>query len=71
MVGVVTGQARRGDVVRVHPHTIRDGRDLGGTLLTATETPDHHIGFTEYTGGPLLDLAPADVDLVFHQGALR
>ncbi|MBP2341065.1 hypothetical protein JOF41_007319 [Saccharothrix coeruleofusca] len=65
----MTGQARRGDVVRVHPHTIRDGRDLGGTLLTTTTDGDREADFTEYTGGPVIHLPLAAVDLVFHQGA--
>lgn len=61
--------ARPGDKVRVHAHTTRDGRDLGGMHLTVVYAhPGQPLACTEWTGAHPIHLPATDVDIVTRRG---
>jgi hypothetical protein len=61
-----------GDVLRVHPGVLVEGRDLGGIHLTVKATTESaaaaEFDATEVTGGRPIHLLASDVDLVYPFG---
>lgn len=66
----MTAAVHAHDLVRVHPGTRIDNRDLGGQVLTVAAVTPTGLDLTEWTGAPVLRLAAADVDLLT-RGVIR
>jgi hypothetical protein len=65
----VTARAlHRGDPVQVHPHTLVDGRDLGGMCLTVHHPTPGGCACTESTGDRPVELAARDYDVLWRAG---
>lgn len=63
----MTRHATPGDVVKVHPDVIHDGRRLGGLLLTVVAVQHVvELDATQWTGDRPIHLNADQVDLVHH-----
>ena len=60
--------AHRGDVVRVHPGIVINNHDLSGMHLTVQGERIGELTATEWTGGPLVIVPRADVDVITRLG---